>query len=321
MYIHTAAHYVPKEVVPNAYFLHINGLTDEWIQSRTGIRERRRAMPGENTHTMGIAAVRAALDRLPYPVEEIDLIVGASYTPYDTIVTLGHIVQHELGVPRIPVVYISSACSSLLNAIEVVEGYFAMGKAHKALVVAAEHNTVYANESDTKAGHLWGDGAVALFLSRDRIGPQDLYIKRLVTGGAATEGKATEGVVLRPFDGGIFMPHGRDVFIHACQYMAQVTREVLNAEGLTPADLAYFIPHQANMRISRNVAEQLGLSMDQVLSNIEYLGNTGSAGCGIVLSEAWHRFRPGDRIMMAVFGGGYSYGAMLMEAGPERSGF
>ena len=313
MYIHTAAHYIPGEVVPNAYFLQLNGLTDEWIQSRTGIRERRRAAPGENSHTMGIAAVRAALDRLPYPATEIDLIVGASYTPYDTIVTLGHIVQHELGVPHIPVVYISSACSSLLNAIEVVEGYFAMGKARKALVVAAEHNTVYANESDTKAGHLWGDGAVALFLSRERLSPQDLFVRRLVTGGAATEGKAIEGVVLRPFDGGIFMPHGRDVFLHACQYMTQVTRDLLAAEGLTPASVDYFIPHQANMRISRNVAEQLGLPMERVLSNIEYLGNTGSAGCGIVLSETWHRYQAGDRIVMAVFGGGYSYGAMLLE--------
>ncbi|RMG58296.1 MAG: ketoacyl-ACP synthase III [Bacteroidetes bacterium] len=313
MYIHTVAHYIPGKVVPNAYFLQINGLTDEWIQSRTGIRERRHAAHGENTNSMGIAAVQAALDRLPHPVEDIDLIVGASYTPYDTIVTLGHAVQHALGVPHIPVVYISSACSSLLNAIEVVEGYFAMGKAKRALVVASEHNSIYADETDTKAGHLWGDGAVAMFLSAERLTESDLKVRQLVTAGAATEGKATEGVLLRPFDGGIFMPHGRDVFIHACQYMAQVTVDVLAKEGLTPADLRFFIPHQANMRISRNVAEQLDLSMDQVLSNIEYLGNTGSAGCGIVLSEHWDKIQPGDRLLMAVFGGGYSYGAMLFE--------
>ena len=145
MYINAIAHYLPQQIVTNADFFAINGLSEEWILSRTGIHERRKASPGENTNTMGLEAVKALLPKLPFDVEEIDLIVGASYTPADTIATLGHVAQNYLKIPHIPVVYLSTACSSLINAIEIVEGYFATGKSSKALVVVADHNTAFAN--------------------------------------------------------------------------------------------------------------------------------------------------------------------------------
>lgn len=313
MYINALAHYLPEQVVPNSYFLNVNGLTDEWIEGRTGIRERRKAGEGENTNTMAIEALRNALPSLPYPREEIDLIVGATYSPYDTVSTLAHVLQYELGINHIPAVSISSACSSFLNAVEIVEGYFAMNKASRALVVVSEHNTAYSNEHDKVAGHLWGDGAAAVFISRERITDNDLHIREVMTGGAANVGKGIEGVVLRPFDGGIIMPHGRDVFINACQYMTQTTRDILEKNDYTVEDLNYFIPHQANMRISRNVAEQLNLPEEKVVSNIQYLGNTGCAGCAIGLSEKKASYQSGEIIVVSVFGGGYSYGSMLIE--------
>ncbi|MEZ4775360.1 MAG: ketoacyl-ACP synthase III [Bacteroidia bacterium] len=314
MYINALAHYLPEKIVPNAYFLNVNGLTDEWIEARTGIKERRKAATGENTNTMAIRALRNAIASLPYPKDEVDLVVGATYSPYDTVGTLAHAVQFELGVNHIPAVTISAACSSFLNAIEIVEGYFATGKATKALVVVSEHNTAYANEEDTMAGHLWGDGAAAVFISREQQSDKDLYIREISTKGAALVGKGIEGVVLRPFDGGIIMPHGRDVFINACQYMAQTTDEILKKNGYSIDELTYFIPHQANMRISRNVAEQLKLPEEKIVSNIQYLGNTGCAGCAIGLSERQSDYKTGDVIVVSVFGGGYSYGAMLLEA-------
>lgn len=313
MYINSISHYLPEQVVGNEYFTQLNNLSSEWIVERTGIYERRKAAPDENTSTMGVAAVAALLEKIPYSKNEIDLIVGATYTPYDTIVTLAHSIQHFVQIPDIPVLTLSSACSSLLNAIEVVEGYFAMNKASKALVVVSDHNTAYYNEKDTVSGHLWGDGASALLLSKTRQTEQDLHIRKIITGGAATSGKATEAVMLRPNERGVIMPHGRDVFQNACTYMPKVSQQVLEACGLGIEDIDYLIPHQANHRISLNVVGTLGIAPEKLVSNIQRLGNTGCAGCAIAMSENRERFQPGERIVVTVFGGGYSYGAMLVE--------
>lgn len=150
-------------------------------------------------------------------------------------------------------------------------------------------------------------------ISKERQTDSDLFIRKLITGGAATSGKAVEAVVLRPNERGVVMPYGRDVFQNACTYMPKVSQQVLQACGLTIADIDYLIPHQANHRISLNVIGTLGISEDKLLSNIQRLGNTGCAGCAIALSENFDRFEKGQRLVVTVFGGGYSYGAMLIE--------
>ncbi len=311
MYIHAVSHYLPQEVVGNEHFSQLNGLSSDWIIERTGIEERRKAAPGENTNTMTLDAIRRLQAKVD--LSTVDLIVGATYTPYDTIVSLAHEAQHYLGIADIPVVSISTACSSLLNAIEVVEGYFALNKASRALVIVAEHNTVYNNEQDKVSGHLWGDGAATLLITKERQADGDFVIQALLTGGAAHTPKATAAVVMQPTNGGVLMPHGRDVFINACQYMPKATYQVLERCGLTLADVDYVLPHQANLRISRNVMNTLGLPEEKLISNIQRLGNTGCAGCAIALSEQWDRFQSGERIVVTVFGGGYSYGGMLIE--------
>jgi 3-oxoacyl-[acyl-carrier-protein] synthase-3 len=314
VYIHQVAAYLPAHIVTNEHFNRLNGLSHKWIIERTGIRERRKAGPEENTNTMALEASRKVLQQAPlFPQSSIDLIVGATYTPHDTIYTVAHAVQRDLDIADIPVVSVSSACSSLLNAIEIVEGYFAMGKASRALVVVSEHNTAYNNEGDTVAGHLWGDGAAALLISKERLAPTDLRMVDLITAGAGNMGKADTAVTLKPVERGIVMPHGKDVFIHACQYMARVTRDVLERNQLAVADLNWLIPHQANLRITRNVLENLGLPDDRAVSNIEDLGNTGCAGAAIALADHLDQIKPGERVVITVFGGGYSYGAMLLE--------
>jgi 3-oxoacyl-[acyl-carrier-protein] synthase-3 len=311
MYIHAVSHYLPSEVVDNEHFTQLNGLSNDWIVERTGISERRKAAPGENTNTMTLEAIKPLQDKVD--LSSVDLIVGATYTPYDTIVSLAHEAQHYLDIADIPVVSISTACSSLLNAIEVVEGYFALNKATRALVIVSEHNTAYNNDRDTMSGHLWGDGAAALYITKERQSEQDFKIQGLLTGGAAHSQKATTGVMLRPSEGGVSMPHGRDVFIHACQYMPKATLDILERCHISLNDVNYVLPHQANLRISRNVMNTLNLPEDKLISNIQYLGNTGCAGCAIGLSENWDKFKKGERIIVTVFGGGYSYGAMLIE--------
>jgi len=109
------------------------------------------------------------------------------------------------------------------------------------------------------------------------------------------------------------MPNGKDVFVNAIQYMSSATKGILERNGYSLDDLDYFVPHQANLRITKNVAQNLGLSEERALSNIQYLGNTGCAGSGIALAEHWSEYQVGDIIVVAVFGGGYSYGAMLLE--------
>ena len=314
MYLHHVAAYLPAAVVTNEHFTRLNGLASDWIIERTGIRERRKAAPGENANTMAIAATQALLAETPgFEPASIDLIVAGTYTPHDTIYTAAHAVQRFLNTNEIPVVSISSACSSLLNAIEIVEGYFALGKASRALVVVSEHNTAYNNEEDTMAGHLWGDGAAALLFSKEPLAVGDLRVVQVLTGGAAPMGKADEAVTLKPVDKGIVMPFGRDVFQQACTYMARITQQLLDKNKLTVSELNYLIPHQANLRISANVVKQLGLDPARAVNNIERLGNTGCAGAAIGLAEIWPRIQPGDNLIVTVFGGGYSYGAMLLE--------
>jgi 3-oxoacyl-[acyl-carrier-protein] synthase-3 len=311
MYIHAVSHYLPTEIVGNEHFTRLNGLSSDWIIERTGIEERRKAAPGENTNTMTLDAVRRLMPKAD--LSTVDLIVGATYTPYDTIVSLAHEAQHLLQIPDIPVISISTACSSLLNAIEVVEGYFALNKASRALVIVSEHNTAYNNEQDTVSGHLWGDGAAALLITKERQSEGDFTIKTLLTGGAAHTPKATTGVMMKPIDGGVTMPFGRDVFINACQYMPKGIQQALERSNLALSDVDYVLPHQANLRISRNVMKTLNLSEEKLISNIQRYGNTGCAGCAIALSENWDTFQKGQHIAVTVFGGGYSYGAMIIE--------
>ena len=135
MFINATGFYVPEERVDNQHFLELSGLTSEWIEQRTGIHTRSKAKEGENINTMSLEAVKDALPKLPYDITEVDLIVSASYSPYDTVATAAHTVQHEYTIADAKALYLSSACSSFLNALEVVEGYFAMGKASKAPLI------------------------------------------------------------------------------------------------------------------------------------------------------------------------------------------
>ena len=194
-------------------------------------------------------------------------------------------VKEKYNIDNMKAVYVSSACSSFVNGLEVVEGYFAMGKASKALLVCSEHNTYYSNEKDPKCGHLWGDGAVAFFLSAERISESEPEIRQIYTRGLGNVSKGPEGVRLRPKEGGIEMPDGRDVFIHACKYMIQALNGVTYPEKMNIEDLNYIICHQANKRIVANVANQLGFSEDKFINNIEQFGNTGSASAAIVFAQ------------------------------------
>lgn len=313
MYINAMGHYVPDGRVPNEYFEKVNGLTPEWIFQRTGINTRSKAEADENCDTMAIAAVENAKKNLPYDIKDVDLIVGAYYAVFDSVATAGHVVQQKYDIAGAKVLYVSAACSSFINGLEVAEGYFAMGKARRALIVCSEHNTYYSNEKDPKSGHLWGDAAVAFFVSKDREAETDIEILDIFTEGLGNVGKGPGGVKLRPGEDGISMPDGRDVFINACRYMIYALNNALQHTGLKKEDISKFICHQANKRIVAQVAHQLEKPLDEFLNNIETLGNTGSASAPLVLSQHKGELKKGELIALMVFGGGYSCGCFIIK--------
>ncbi|MCB6970763.1 MULTISPECIES: 3-oxoacyl-ACP synthase III family protein [Butyricimonas] len=313
LYINAIAHYIPEARVPNSYFKDVNGLDDEWIFSRTGIKTRSKAGEGENTNTMALEAVARLKDKLPFAIEDTDLVVAATYSPHDTVATAAHAIQRAYTTRAAKCLSVSSACSSFINAIEIVQGYFAMGKATKAIVVASEHNTEYSNESCPQSGHLWGDGAIAIAISTSPEGEKAAKILDIFTRGLGHIGKADTAVYLRPHHGGIGMPEGRDVFINACHYMIEGLQVVTESNGKTLADLKYIAPHQANKRIMATIARQIDFPEDRILSNIGEVGNTGCPSCGIALSQNLDRVERGDLVGLTVFGGGYSCGAVLLE--------
>lgn len=313
MYINSMGYYIPKGRIDNNFFTELNGLTDEWIRQRTGIETRSRTTTDENVNTMGLAAVEDAIGKLAYDVKDVQLVVAAHYCAYDTVATVAHEAQRKYDIDHAKVVYASSACSSFINGLEIIEGYFATGKADKALLICSEENSYFSNATDPKSGHLWGDAAVAYFVSKERISDSDIEIKDIFTEGLGNVGRGPGGVKLRPKEDGITMPDGRDVFIHACRYMIYALNKALYNSGLAMEDINKFICHQANKRIVARVAHQLDKPMEDFINNIEELGNTGSASAPLVLAQHIDEFKKGDRVALMVFGGGYSCGCFIVE--------
>lgn len=312
MYINAIGHYIPSNRVSNEYFKELNGLDADWIVQRTGIESRSRCAEGENVDTMAFEAVDNAIPRLPYSIKDVDLIVAAHYCAFDTVGTAAHRVQRKYGIEDAKAVYASSACSSFVNGLEIIEGYFAMGKASRALLICSEHNSYYSNDNDPKAGHLWGDAAVAYFVSKDKESDSDLEVLSIYTEGLGHIGAGPDGVLLRPKEEGIAMPNGRDVFMYAVKYMQYALEKNLANADLDKDDITYFITHQANMRIVKQLARMMDTPMERFLNNIQLLGNTGSASAPLVLAQHQDELKKGDIVSLMVFGGGYSCAAFTV---------
>ncbi|MDH6354757.1 3-oxoacyl-[acyl-carrier-protein] synthase-3 [Dysgonomonas sp. PH5-45] len=311
MYLNATGYYIPEKRIPNEYFTEINGLTSDWIYQRTGIQTRSKATDEETIDYMSIEAVKAALPKLPYNIEEVDLIIFASYTPSDSVRTTAHVIQDEFNICKAKALYISAACSSGINAIETVDAFFKSGKASKALLVCSDRNSSYSHDNDPQAGHLWGDAATAYFFSKEKMDNKEARLVDVLSLGLGHIGKSDKSVYLDLEGDGIRMPHGKDVFINACTYIADTTSTIMRNNGYELSDLTYFVGHQANQRILKHVVKHLGLPQEISLSNIEELGNTGSASSLLVFSQNYDSFKSGDLICISVFGGGYSAGACL----------
>jgi 3-oxoacyl-[acyl-carrier-protein] synthase-3 len=313
-YINATGYYIPEKRVPNSYFAALHGKPESWFVQRSGIITRARATDKETIDYMSLKAVENAVRTVPFPIGEVDLIVFASYSPDDTVGTTAHRIQREHGIEGAKVLYVSAACSSAINAVEIIRSFFVSGIASKALLIAADRNSTYADDNDPAHGHLWGDAAVAYFLSTESFGAGDIEIVDVETKGLGHIGSGPDGVYLKPRTDGIGMPNGKDVFNQACTYIEKYSREVLGRNGLSVGDLNWFVSHQANLRIVAHVCKELGLPLERTLNNIEELGNTGCGSSLLSLAQHRDKLKVGDNVVVATFGGGYSVGAMLLKA-------
>jgi 3-oxoacyl-[acyl-carrier-protein] synthase III len=304
---------VPSGRVDNAAFSALTGRDAEWFVARTGIHSRSRAASTETTTSMGIAAVRDLLARQPDALQGVDLIIGSSYTPDDTLSTMAARVQREFGIAAARVYFLSTACSSFISALELAAIMLRAGEANKALIVVSEHNSRYSDDADAFSGHLWGDGAAAVVLSRDASGAA-FTLEYARSRGVACAGKGPDAISLNPDQGrqGLVMQEGRDVFARACEYLAEEVRDAAAAVGLAIDDIRWLVPHQANLRILANVAKGLEIPMERCVITVDRLGNTGCASIPISIDHARPDIRSGDVIAAAAFGGGYSCGAAIL---------
>ena len=309
MFILATSDYVPRRIVDNEYFSQLLDKPASWFEQRTGIRQRHRNEGEENVHTLALGAVAGLREQGALP-DRVDLIIAASYTPLDTIGTMAHVIQRKFGLHGAKAMYLSTACSSFLDALDVTGMYFKSGRVTNALIVAAEHNSAYARDADISSGHLWGDGAAAVLLSAGSAGAT-FEVLDTQTKGLADLGHGPEAISLTHKDG-LVMPHGREVFHHACLEIAEAVRQIVAKNDLSLDQLQLLIPHQANKRIIDHVGKDLGVAPERVALTVDHLGNTGCASVAITLHRAAHRVAPGGLAVLVTFGGGYSVGAALI---------
>ncbi len=314
--------HVPERVMTNADFERIVDTSDEWIQTRTGIRERRICMNGQNTLTLAVEAARRALERARLAPADIDLIIVATSTPAYPIPATACFVQHALGCRQVPAFDLAAACSGFVYAVVAAAGMMASAPYRHALVIGAETMSRVTDFDDRALCVILGDGAGAAVL-----GPADDSVSGIYDQDLGADGSGAELIIVPA--GGSAEPatpealqdkrhylkmRGREVYKFAVTKMQEVIQGAVRRSGLSLDDLALVIPHQSNARIIESAAEKLGIPMSRVAMNIDKYGNTSAASIPLALEEAINgrRIKKGDWVLLAGFGGGLTWGSVLL---------
>ena len=311
--------YAPAKILTNADLAHMVDTSDEWIQTRTGIRERRIAAPDERTSDLASAAGRAALADAGLTAADIDLVIVATVTGDMPMPATACIVQHKLGVPVHAACFdVAAACSGFLYALDTAWAMLGSGRYKHALVIGAEKMSSVVDWSDRSTCVLFGDAAGAVVLGPAR-GTGAILGAKLYSEGGLTEllcipPSANGGGPPGAATGGKLVMKGREIFKIAVREMEDAAREILEQHGLHADEISCVIPHQANLRIIDAIAQYLELPFDRFFINVERYGNTSSASIPLALDEARRagRIRPGDTTLLVAFGAGLTYGSALV---------
>lgn len=314
--------YLPENVLTNADLEKMVDTTDEWITTRTGIKERRIASENEATSDMALKAAKAALKNANLEPEDIDLIIVATITPDMFFPSTACIVQHKLGARNVPAFDIAVACSGYIYGLTIADKFIQSGSCKYALVIAAEKLSAVTDWEDRATCVLFGDGAGAAVLGEVEEGG---------ILGASLGADGSKGDLLQLPAGGSRMPaslktvegklhtikmEGNILFRHAVKIMADAALAVTGPLGLKGDDIDIIIPHQANLRILNALAKRMGVDPAKKLYlNIEKYGNMSAASSAVALAEAVEvgRIKKGDTILMDAFGGGLTWGALVIK--------
>lgn len=311
-------HYLPERVVENSYFESMLDTTDEWIRSRTGIERRHFAAEGEFTSDLAIAAARQALERAGMVAEDLDAIVVATSTPDLTFPATATIVQAGLGMQRGFAYDIQAVCAGFVFALSNADGLIRSGQADRVLVIGAETFSRIMDWTDRGTCVLFGDGAGAVILEAvEGEGTSDdrgILATDLNSDGNLRELLYVDGGVSRTGTVGFLRMQGNLVFRHAVEKLAATAKRVLDKAGLTPGDIDWLVPHQANLRIIAGTAQKMQLPMDKVVLTVADHGNTSAASIPLALSVAdtQGKFKPGDVVVTEAIGGGMSWGSVVL---------
>ncbi len=295
--------------------------SDEWIVTRTGIKERRVASEEEHTSTMGIHAAKAAMDNCNIDPLEIDLIIVATCTPDYLFPSTGALIQREIGATNAAAFDLQAACSGYIYALSIAKSYIESGFYKNILIVASEKISSIVDYEDRNTCVLFGDGASASVISHEGKG---LEIRDVSIG---TDGNQAELLIL-PGGGSRIPPseqslkdkqhflkmEGREVFKHAVRLMEVAARQCLESFNLKGSDLAWLVPHQANIRIISAIAKRFGLKDENVHKTVHKYGNTSASGVAIALDELVQdkKVAKGENVLLVAFGAGLTWGASLL---------
>jgi 3-oxoacyl-[acyl-carrier-protein] synthase III len=314
-------HSFPEGILTNADLEKIVETSDEWIFSRTGIKQRHKAADNEYTSQFGTKAAKMALERAGLKPEDIDIIVCATTTPDQIMPSTGALIQAQLGAVNAAGMDVFAACSGFLYGITMVESMIRTGQIRYALVIGAEVLTKYVDYTDRGTCVIFGDGAGAAVLGAveedkgilaTKIRSDGRYEEQLYAPGGGTKlGTTHETIDNREH---FFKMKGNELFKVAVRSMADISREMLDRTGYTVDDVDIVIPHQANQRITDAVASRLGVPEEKVYSNIAYHGNTSSASIPIAMDECIQsgKIKEGSLVLLTSFGGGVTWGGTII---------
>jgi 3-oxoacyl-[acyl-carrier-protein] synthase-3 len=314
-------HDYPEGILSNADLEKIVDTSDEWITTRTGIKQRHKANDNEYTSQFAVRAAQKALENAKIKAEDIEIIICATTSPDQILPSTGCLIQKELGAINAAGMDVFAACSGFLYGITMVESMIRTGQITNALVIGAEVLTKYVDYTDRSTCVIFGDGAGAAVLGpvandkgilATKIRSDGRYDEQLYSPGGGTRlGLTHETIDNRD---NFFKMKGNELFKVAVRSMAKVSKEMLAKAGYTVDDVKMVIPHQANQRITDAVASRLKVPEEKVYSNIAEHGNTSSASIPIALDEclADGKIVEGDLVLMTAFGGGVTWGGTLV---------